>query len=293
MTLSDSLLAACHFTVLAYRFAFYDSAVRGRVSLVPDTTFIACRSLYTGGFFRAACPYSSHVPWPSPIHTRLGILLTLTGFKLTMRQDSLHVAACNVASPYWAFHRASPLGSHHQVPANYEAVWSLPRADSHRLVVPSFARRAVAHLTLTFDVQDDLTRGREITVFFSYSHKDETMRDELEKHLSIMKRNKVISTWHDRKIDAGSDLDSTVDEAIRAADINLLLVSVDFLASDYCYDVEMNIALERHKNNDAKVVPIILRPCNWVSAPFSKLLVLKAWQLGLIRMLRSWILPKE
>jgi hypothetical protein len=124
--------------------------VRGRVSLVPDTTFIACCSLYTGGFFRAAYPDSSHVPWPSPLHTRLGILLTLAGFKLTMRQDSLHVAACNVASPYWAFHRASPLGSPHQVPASYEAVWSLPRPDSHRLVVPSLARRAANYLTLTF-----------------------------------------------------------------------------------------------------------------------------------------------
>lgn len=150
MTLSDSLLAACHFACLAYRFAFYDSSVRGRVSLVPDTTFIACRSLYTGGFFRAAYPDSSHVPWPSPLHTRLGILLTLAGFKLTMRQDSLHVAACNVASPYWAFHRASPLGSHHQVPASYEAVWSLPRPDSHRLVVPSLARRAVQSFTFTY-----------------------------------------------------------------------------------------------------------------------------------------------
>ena len=149
MTLSDSLPAACHFTALAYRFAFYDTVVRGRVSLVPDTTFTACRSLYTGGFFRAACPESSHVPWPSPVHTRLDILLSLAGFKLTMRQDSLHVAACNFASPFWVFHRASPLGSHHQVPASYEAVWSLPRPDSHRLVVPSFARRAVVGLTLT------------------------------------------------------------------------------------------------------------------------------------------------
>lgn len=152
MTLSDSLPAACHFTALAYRFAFYDTVVRGRVSLVPDTTFTACRSLYTGGFFRAACPESSHVPWPSPVHTRLDILLSLAGFKLTMRQDSLHVAACNFASPFWVFHRASPLGSHHQVPASYEAVWSLPRPDSHRLVVPSFARRAVLGLTLTFHV---------------------------------------------------------------------------------------------------------------------------------------------
>ena len=149
MTLSDSLLAACHFTVQAYRFAFYDPVVRGRVSLVPDTTFTACRSLYTGGFFRAACPDSTHVPWPSPLHTRLGILLSLKGFKLTMRQDSLHVAACNVASPFLAFHRASPLGSRHQVPASYVAVWSLPRPDSHRLVVPSFARRAVNYLSLT------------------------------------------------------------------------------------------------------------------------------------------------
>nr|WP_222125680.1 TIR domain-containing protein [Paenibacillus xylanexedens] len=118
------------------------------------------------------------------------------------------------------------------------------------------------------------TAPKQVNIFFSYTHKDEELRDELEKHLTILKRNKVIDTWHDRKIDAGSDLDSVVDDNIKAADIILLLVSVDFLASDYCYDIEMKIALERHKNKEATVIPVILRKCDWASSPLRGLLAL-------------------
>jgi hypothetical protein len=111
-------------------------------------------------------------------------------------------------------------------------------------------------------------------VFFSYSHKDEGMRDELEKHLIMLKRKKIISTWHDRKIDAGGVLDKEIDENLKHADIILLLVSVDFLASNYCYEIEMEEALRKHSNEEAVVIPIILRSCDWQSAPFSGLLAL-------------------
>lgn len=111
-----------------------------------------------------------------------------------------------------------------------------------------------------------------LSVFFSYSHADEALRDQLEQQLAILKRQGVIATWHDRRILAGSEIDHGIDAALEEADIVLLLVSPAFLASDYCYDREMNRAMERHQAGAARVVPVILRPCDWHDTPFGKLL---------------------
>ncbi|MCK5308184.1 MAG: TIR domain-containing protein, partial [Zetaproteobacteria bacterium] len=110
-----------------------------------------------------------------------------------------------------------------------------------------------------------------VEVFFSYSHLDEDMRDELEKHLSILKRNGVITTWHDRKINAGNEWEGEIDEHMESAHIILLLISSNFMASDYCYDTEMERAIERHDAGEACVIPIILHPLYWKIAPFAKL----------------------
>jgi hypothetical protein len=109
-------------------------------------------------------------------------------------------------------------------------------------------------------------------LLFSYSHKDEDLRDELEIHLSALKRQKIISTWHDRRIDAGEEFDEEINENLERADIILLLVSHYFIASDYCYNTEMKRALERHHSGDAIVIPVILSPCDWHDLPFGKLL---------------------
>ena len=109
-------------------------------------------------------------------------------------------------------------------------------------------------------------------VFFSYSHRDEALRDELEKHLSILRRQGFIETWHDRRIGAGAELVHEISQNLETADVILLLVSSDFLASDYCYDVEMKRAMERHNAGEARVIPVILRPCDWHDAHFGKLL---------------------
>ena len=108
-------------------------------------------------------------------------------------------------------------------------------------------------------------------VFFSYSHADEALRDQLEKQLSMLKRQGVIDTWHDRRIGAGQDIARAIDEQINRDDILLLLVSSDFLASNYCYDIEMKRAMERHEEGSAIVIPVILRACDWHGAPFGKL----------------------
>ena len=86
-----------------------------------------------------------------------------------------------------------------------------------------------------------------VSLFFSYSHRDEEFRDELEIHLAMLKREGSISAWHDRRIDAGAKLHDDISEHLETADIIWLLVSPYFLASDYCYEREMTRALERQK----------------------------------------------
>lgn len=122
------------------------------------------------------------------------------------------------------------------------------------------------------------------SVFFSYSHADEMLRNQLEKQLSMLKRQAVIETWHDRRIGAGQHIDAVIDQHINQDEIILLLVSPDFIDSDYCYDIEMKRALERHGAGEAIVIPVILRHCDWHDAPFGKLMAtppdgkpVKAW----------------
>jgi hypothetical protein len=109
------------------------------------------------------------------------------------------------------------------------------------------------------------------SVFFSYSHADEALRDQLETQLAMLKRQGVIETWHDRRIGAGQEWAAAIDQHVESDDIVLLLVSPDFLASEYCYDKEMQRAMARHEAGEAVVIPVILRACSWQRAPFGKL----------------------
>ena len=120
-----------------------------------------------------------------------------------------------------------------------------------------------------------IPRYMPVELFYSYAHEDEALRDELEKHLSLLKRSGLIVAWHDRRIGVGEEWRHQIDAHARSADIILLLVSPDFLASDYCYNVEMNLALERHDRHEAIVIPIILRPVDWSGAPFAHLQALR------------------
>jgi tetratricopeptide (TPR) repeat protein len=110
-----------------------------------------------------------------------------------------------------------------------------------------------------------------LALFISYSHKDDDLRAKLDTHLSLLKRQNVFDVWHDRRIAAGREWAGAIDDALEKADVVLLLVSSDFLASDYCYDKEMMRALQRHDQGTARVVPVILRPCDWQSSNFGKL----------------------
>ena len=116
--------------------------------------------------------------------------------------------------------------------------------------------------------------GKAVEVFYSYSHVDEDLRLQLEKHLASLQRQGVITGWYDRKITGGTEFKTEINSHLKSARIILLLVSVDFMASEYCYDIEMTQALERHKDGEARVIPIILRPVKWKNAPFGTLQVL-------------------
>lgn len=117
-----------------------------------------------------------------------------------------------------------------------------------------------------------LQTDNAVEIFYSYSHRDEDLREELEKQLSFLKKRGLISTWHDRKIEPGTEWDRTISQRLNSADIILLLISADFLSSDYCYDIEMTRAMERHEAREARVIPIILRHVDdWQAAPFGKL----------------------
>ena len=114
-------------------------------------------------------------------------------------------------------------------------------------------------------------RDQALTLFYSYSHKDETLRNQLDTHLKILQRQKLIQTWHDRCIVAGTDWSKEIDDNLKRADIILLLISADFIASDYCYEIELKQAMKRHHAGDTRVIPIILRPADWKKTPFSRL----------------------
>ena len=110
-----------------------------------------------------------------------------------------------------------------------------------------------------------------VSVFISYSHKDEAMRLELDPFLKPLIRQGLIIVWHDRKIPVGVEWDKEIDGKLQSADIILMLMSQDFLSSDYINDQEVPSAVRRHLAGDAKVIPVILRAFDWESSPVTAL----------------------
>ncbi|HWT38066.1 MAG TPA: toll/interleukin-1 receptor domain-containing protein [Paraburkholderia sp.] len=108
-------------------------------------------------------------------------------------------------------------------------------------------------------------------VFYSYSHVDAELRANLASHLAPLVQQGKIEEWHDRKITPGKDWDQEISDALDSADIILLLVSADFLASEYSFGVEVDRALALVKEKDIHVIPVLLRPCLWEESRFSAL----------------------
>lgn len=110
-----------------------------------------------------------------------------------------------------------------------------------------------------------------LKVFLSYSSKDEEYKKELLEHLSLLGREGVLEIWHFRDIDAGTDFDNAIRRKLEQSEIFLLLLSSSFFASNYSYDIELPAAMRKHRAGQARVIPVILHPCDWQNSPLAKL----------------------
>ncbi len=102
-----------------------------------------------------------------------------------------------------------------------------------------------------------------VKIFCSYAHKDEPLREALDPHLALLRRQGVATFWSDHEIYAGSDWAAQIDHNLRSANVILLLLSAHFINSNYCFDVELKQAVERHLRREAVLIPVVLQPCNW------------------------------
>ncbi len=125
--------------------------------------------------------------------------------------------------------------------------------------------------TMPTNTQEAVQPKEPLKLFYSYSHADEALRDKLAKHLKILQRQNIIAEWHDRAIEAGEEWEGEIVKAMNEAQIVLLLISDDFIASDYCWGPELTASLAKHESGEARVIPVILRAVDWTGAPFSKL----------------------
>lgn len=155
--------------------------------------------------------------------------------------------------------------------ANMDLLSSDEKKERSKSPIDLFKEKMKKNTDKIIDL-NELNKDKEgIRVFISYAHEDEEYKNKLIKHLIGLKRKNVIKEWHDRKILAGQHLDNEINKHLLEADIILLMISVDFLNSDYCYEKEMQKALKMHNENIARVIPIIVRKCDWMESPFSKL----------------------
>src|SRR5712692_10537591 len=102
-----------------------------------------------------------------------------------------------------------------------------------------------------------------VKIFFVYAHEDEALLNTLKSHLRPLQREGLIELWYDRKISAGTEWEPEIDIHLKQAQIVLLLISPDFMDSDYCYGIEMQKAIERPQRGEARVIPILLRHVYW------------------------------
>jgi|GEM_PF-1907570 len=108
-------------------------------------------------------------------------------------------------------------------------------------------------------------------ICYSYSHRDADLRERIATYLAPLRHQRKIVEWHDRKIEPGTDWDSEIASQLDSAHLILFLISADFLASDYCFGVEVERALARLKRHEVRVLPVLLKPCLWKESRFANL----------------------
>src|SRR5512135_832262 len=113
-----------------------------------------------------------------------------------------------------------------------------------------------------------------VEIFCCYAREDQPLLQCLKAQLMPLQRQGFITLWADIDISAGSEWEKELEKHLDTAQVIILLVSPDFIASDYCYSKEMKRAMERHERGEARVIPILLRPSVWQETPFGKLQVL-------------------
>lgn len=105
------------------------------------------------------------------------------------------------------------------------------------------------------------------TIFISYSHQDGAWKDRLATRLGVLQRQGLLDPWDDRRIGAGADWRHEIEAAIERAGVAVLLVSADFLTSDFILGQEVPQLLQRRDEEGLRVFPVIVRPCTWRSGP--------------------------
>lgn len=136
-----------------------------------------------------------------------------------------------------------------------------------------------------------MKKPEPVEIFLSYSHEDEKLKQDLLKHMAILGQGRTgrVIVWHDRDIKAADNWKQQIDTHLASAKIIILLISSDFIASDYCYSIEMEAAMERYEKGEARIVPIIVRPVEWEETPFHKLQALPHNAKAVVK----WSIPDE
>ena len=161
---------------------------------------------------------------------------------------------------------------HHAVTVKYEDLLACENSGVPNVQVNLEGRMEnmpVAKLLSSVDVER--AEGSAVPVFISYAHEDERFREDLEAHLKLLQRQGLIEMWHDRRIGPGKDWPEEIDKNLERAGIILLLISADFINSDYCWDQERVKALELRRKRKADVIPVVVRSVNWKASDLAGL----------------------
>ncbi len=172
-----------------------------------------------------------------------------------------------------------PVDTSGGVLTSYDKLILYEQAKEEEIFIPELRTRfKVRHLLDGIEEEDirkhkikNIQMEKGVSMFISYSHADEGLKDKLKTHLANLVNNKKITTWDDREIPAGDEWEEEINHFLKTSEFILLLISSDFLASKYCTSVELKIAIDRHNKKEAVVIPILLRSCDWSDASFGKL----------------------
>src|SRR5436305_300279 len=152
-----------------------------------------------------------------------------------------------------------------------------PRVGSPAKVVPAPPAQSTRPANQPGANGQSGARTSPIEVFISYSRKDKLLRDQLADQLANLRKQNIIRDWFDGDIVPGTEWRKQIQQHLESAQIILLLISADFMASEFCYSTEMMRAIQRHEDGNARVLPILLRPTDYEGAPFAELSMLPSY----------------